>query len=234
MSAFRGFPEGKVHLTPIPGPFFTELLPEINHLGELKVTVYAFWRLDRLEGTFRYLRRGDFLKDAIFMQGLGSTRPEAEVALDDSLERAVLRGALLKATLNLESGEERLYFLNSPKGRAAVQAITRGQWQPFEDGSVIAELIPDPPNIYRLYEEHIGPLTPLIADALSDAENIYPAQWIEDAFRKAVENNKRNWRYIEAILRRWQEGGRDDRPDRRDTEKARRRYAEWENPDQSE
>lgn len=234
MSPFRGFPEGKVHLTPIPGPFFSELLPEINHLGELKVIVYAFWRLDRLEGTFRYLRRADFLEDAVFLGGLGLTRPEAEATLDDSLERAVLRGVLLKATISLESGEEYLFFLNSPKGRAAVQAISRGQWQPFQDGAMFAELIPDPPNIFRLYEEHIGPLTPLIADALGDAEKTYPASWIEDAFRRAVENNKRNWRYIEAILRRWQEGGRDDRSDRRDTEKARRRYAEWENPDTSE
>ncbi len=51
----------------------------------------------------------------------------------------------------------------------------------------------------------------------------------EDAFRIAVENNKRNWRYIKAILRRWQEKGRHERQqDRRDTEKDRRRYAEWE------
>jgi fucose permease len=42
---------------------------------------------------------------------------------------------------------------------------------------------------------------------------------------------KRNWHYIDAILQRWQEGGRDDRKDkqdRRDTEEARRRYGEWE------
>jgi DNA replication protein len=53
---------------------------------------------------------------------------------------------------------------------------------------------------------------------------------VQDAFRIAVENNKRNWRYIQAILRRFQEKGRHERgqQDRRDTEKDRRRYAEWE------
>jgi DnaD/phage-associated family protein len=85
------------------------------------------------------------------------------------------------------------------------------------------------PNIFRLYENNIGPLTPMIAEILQDAENTYPPAWIEEAIRIAVENNKRNWRYVEAILRRWQEGGRDEREDRRDTEKSLRRYKEWEN-----
>ena len=57
------------------------------------------------------------------------------------------------------------------------------------------------PNIFRLYEENIGPLTPLIAEMLRDAEKTYPADWIEEAFKIAVENNVRRWRYIEAILR---------------------------------
>jgi DnaD/phage-associated family protein len=87
----------------------------------------------------------------------------------------------------------------------------------------------DQPNIFQLYEQHIGPLTPMIADTLREAERIYPADWIEEAIRLAVENNVRRWRYVDAILRRGQEEGRDDRKDGRDTEKDRRRYAEWEN-----
>ncbi len=91
------------------------------------------------------------------------------------------------------------------------------------------EVLPESVNIFRLYEENIGPLTPMIADTLRDAEESYPAQWIEEAIRLAVENNARSWRYVDAILSRWQEKGKDEREDRRDTEKARRRYAEWEN-----
>jgi DnaD/phage-associated family protein len=65
-------------------------------------------------------------------------------------------------------------------------------------------------NIFRLYEENVGILTPMIADMLRDAEQIYPLDWIEDAVQIAVSKNIRNWRYIEAILRRWQEKGRDN------------------------
>lgn len=223
MPIFQGFPEGKMRMTPIPGPFFSDLLPEIDHLGELKVTLYLFWRLDRMEGAFRTMRRSDFAGDARLMQGLGKTRREAEAALDDALERAVGRGVLLKATLRLENGEECYYFLNSARGRAAVEAIQQGKWSPTGEGYPPIDLNLERPNIFRLYEEHIGPLSPMIAEALRDAEDSYPQEWIEDAFRIAVENNVRKWRYIDAILRSWKEEGRDEQ-DRRNPEEDRYRY----------
>jgi len=43
----------------------------------------------------------------------------------------------------------------------------------------------------------------MLADRLRDAENEYPAEWIPEALRLAVERNVRNWRYIEGILKRW-------------------------------
>lgn len=65
-------------------------------------------------------------------------------------------------------------------------------------------------NIYSHYESNIGVLTAMIADSLDLAEKEYPADWVTDAIRLAVENNKRNWRYCEAILKRWKESGKDD------------------------
>jgi DnaD/phage-associated family protein len=229
MAPFTGFPEGKVRLVPVPGPLFTELLPEIDHLGELKVVLYAIWRLDQMEGAFRYLRRDDFAGDERFMQGLGADLDAAGAALDEALALAVERGGLLMANLPASgNGEDTLYFLNTPKGRSAVDAIRQGRWRPSPTPQMPIELALEHPNIFRLYEENIGPLTPLIADALREAEQAYPASWVADAFRIAVENNKRSWRYIEAILVRWKEKGRDERKDKRDTEKDRQRYADWE------
>ncbi len=66
----------------------------------------------------------------------------------------------------------------------------------------------DRPNIFTLYEQHIGLLTPLIAEDLKDAMHQYPADWIEAAFREAMFNNKRTWKYIRAILRRWETEGK--------------------------
>ncbi len=81
------------------------------------------------------------------------------------------------------------------------------------------------PNVFKLYEENIGPLTPLMADALKEAEKEYPAEWFEEAFTVAVTRNKRNWKYIEAILKRWKREGH-ERKDQPDGGKDTRRYTE--------
>jgi DNA replication protein len=228
MKKFQGFPSGQVHFIRIPEPLFNDLLPQITHLGEFKVTLYGLWRLDRMEGSVRYLKDRDFLDDFNFMAGMGDTPEAAASALQESLQRAVQRGTFLQAGFLGESGEHTLYFLNTPKGRAAVLAIQRGEWRPSEIDAVQVVLHPTPPNIFRLYEQHIGPLTPMIAEALGDAEDTYPEEWIAQGFRIAVEKNVRNWRYIAAILRRWQERGYDVRENREDTEKSGQQYANWE------
>ena len=229
MNTFPGFPEGKVGFTSIPDPFFRQLLPQIDHLGELKVTLYAFWRLDRMEGAFRYLQRDTLIDDEHLLR-LFKDDPDQPAAeeIEDALQRCLDRGTLLKATLEFEAGPADFFFLNTPKGRAAIQAIESGEWRHSGDPTSPLEVIVSTPTIYQLYEENIGPLTPMIAETLQDAEDTYPGQWIEEAVRIAVENNARSWSYVEAILKRWQEGGRDERKDRRDTEKDRRSYVEGE------
>jgi DnaD/phage-associated family protein len=117
----------------------------------------------------------------------------------------------------------RLYFLNSERGRAALRAIEKGEWKPTGDTRQPIALDMERPNVFRLYEENIGPLTPLIADVLREAEATYPLEWIQEAVRIAVENNVRRWRYVEAILSSWKKEGRDAK-DRRDTEEDRHKY----------
>ena len=228
MNDFTGFPEGKMHFTGIPDLFFRSLLPEIDHLGELKTTIYAFRLLHHMEGTFRYLRRENFSQDPVFMRGLAEDPEQAGNILDQALSLCIERKTFLRTSIELETGHQDLFFLNSPKGRAAILAVEAGEWRHSGDADAPVEPIPQAANIYILYEENIGPLTPMIADTLQEAEQSYPYAWIEEAVRIAVENNVRRWTYVEAILKRWQEGGRDERTDRRDTEKDRRRYVEGE------
>ncbi|NMB67453.1 MAG: DnaD domain protein [Chloroflexi bacterium] len=224
---FGGFPDGKTHLTRIPAAFFGELLPQIDHLGELKLTLYIFWLLERQEGSPRYASLAEIASDERFTASLGASPAEAQAALKDALERAVLRGTLLRAELQPGSPEGALIFLNSPRGRAAVRALQAGDWSPPSGARALPGLADERPNIFRLYEENIGPLTALIAEELRAAEQDFPITWIEDAIRIAVKRNARNWRYVEAILRSWQEKGRDEE-DRRKSEKDSRRYIEGE------
>ncbi len=217
---FSGFPAGKMRFTPIPALFFTELLPQIDDLAELKVTLYAFWKLDRMEGEQRYLQPEDFADDAVFMSGLQAS------SLQAALDRANKRGTLLQAQLELDGQPRSFYFLNSARGRDAIRALQAGEWKPSSDPRFPIELGQERSNIFVLYERHIGPLTPMMADALKEAETDYPQEWLEEAMRIAVENNKRAWSYVQAILKRWQDEGRDERRTQGNSEKDRRKYAE--------
>ena len=104
-------------------------------------------------------------------------------------------------------------------------------FQPSGEARFPIELSQERSNIFTLYERHIGPVTPLLADALKEAESEYPQEWLEDAIRIAVENNARAWSYVEAILNRWQKEGRDERRIEGDSEKDRRKYYETKYPD---
>lgn len=222
---FNGFPPGKVTFTRVPALFFRELLPLIDNLEELKVTLYALWQVTRLEGEVRYLQVEDFTSDPDFLAGMGTDPSEQLANVQTGLERAVNRGTLLRSEIPGGEGEF-LYFFNSPKGREAVQALEDGSWRPSDGDGPSAGLSIERPNIFQLYEENIGPLTPLIADTLREAEELYPGTWIREAMEIAVANNVRKWNYIEAVLRSWQEEGRDERKDRRHTKKNRRAYLE--------
>jgi DnaD/phage-associated family protein len=223
---FDGFPPGKISLTRIPTLFFKDLLPQIDDLDELKVTLYALWLITRKEGEIRYLKEEDFTGDPIFLEGLGATKAAQTAAVRAGLERAVNRGTLLKTAVPQGEGSREIYFINSPRGKAAVQSVTDGSWRPSDGDIPSPTLNLEQPNIFQIYEENIGPLTPLIADTLRDAERTYPEGWIRQAVEIAVQNNVRKWNYIEAILRSWQDGGRDERQDRGHTKKDRQSYLE--------
>lgn len=207
---FAGFAPGKFNMTPVPAPFFTELLPLVDDLAELKVLLFCMYALPQKEGEYPYLRRADFSGSAELMRGLVAARPDAdaEATLDDALARAVQRAALLSADVVHNAETLTLYFINSTRGRRAVDQVRAGRWKPGDLSNPV-EILPERPGIYELYEANIGLLTPMIADELKDMEQEFPLRWIEEAIREAVYYNKRSLRYIRAILERWRSESRD-------------------------
>jgi DNA replication protein len=221
---FAGFPAGAL-ATAVPNLFFTAVLPRISDPAELAVSLYFFFAHRRKKGQTRFLTYAEMAADDILAAGLDSL---GEGALRRGLDAAVERGTLLR--LDVEpagqvGGQERqaqeLYFLNTPTGRGAVAAIEAGKQD-------LGRLLPPPPephepkpNIFELYEQNIGPLMPMVAEYLKDAEKEYPADWFEPAFQRAVEQNKRSWSYIAAILKRWQAEGPDYEKAGRDLERPR-------------
>jgi DNA replication protein len=230
MKGFAGFPAGKQAYIPVPYLFFSQLLPEIDHLGELKVTLHVLWLLTQKTGARRCVSGEELAGDPRLVAGLVPPGEGAREALREALERAVSRRSLLRVTTG--QGQERRdwYFVNSEKGRQAVDDLLAGKWTPVEPDQPV-RLEAQRPNIFVLYEENIGPLTPLLAEELMEAEDTYPESWIEDALREAVELNKRSWRYVQRILERWASEGKDDETSRRGDEGDRRRFIEGEYAD---
>ncbi|MDZ4765457.1 MAG: DnaD domain protein [Chloroflexota bacterium] len=212
MTTFAGFAPGVPRTIKLPAAFITDLLPLIDDLAELKVTLFAFYAVQQREGQFRYLTRADFGGDVGLIAGLRAVAPNAdiEITLDTALAAACVRGALLRAVVRADyRPEATLYFINAEPGRRALAQIAAGAWYPGD--ALPVEILPERPNVFQLYEENIGALTPLIVEALKDAERDYPPGWIEDAIRVAAEKNARHWRFIEAVLaRRSKEGHRYD------------------------
>jgi len=69
---------------------------------------------------------------------------------------------------------------------------------------------PAKPESFTLYEGNIGPLTPMIADAIKDAEQTYSPEWVHRAILEAAKSNVRNMKYIEGILQGYAKRGSPD------------------------
>ncbi|MBW4439564.1 MAG: DnaD domain protein [Pleurocapsa minor GSE-CHR-MK-17-07R] len=212
MTRFDGFEPGVPRIFTLPAAFVTRALPFVHTLAEMQVVLFAFYAVQQREGAFRCVRRADFSGHETLAAALATAVPHqrTEDALDAALSAAVEHGILLAVTVRdpaFETGEETLYFINAEPGRKAVAQILRGEWTPSRDGRIV-DILPERPNVFALYEQNIGPLTPMIADSLKDAENEFSSAWLADAIKTAVENNVRNWRYIKGVLDRWKRDGR--------------------------
>ena len=210
--ASGGFPR-RVRFIPVPSPLFGPLLEQIDDLSELKCTLRVIWLLHQKKGYPRFVTLNELLADRTLARALAESGPSHKERIERALTRAVERGTLVTGAVDEEGGgsREQVYLLNTESDRQALARITSGEVsagrmpkaEPWE-GPV------DRPNIFAMYEDNIGMLSPMIADELREAEQLYPAAWIEDAFREAVGHNKRSWRYIACILERWQREGRSD------------------------
>jgi len=215
MSKFSGFP-ARMEFTPVPNLFLSSLMPQISDITELKVTLHLFAALYRKRGYPRFVTYDELLSDASLMASL---RQEGEPAavLRRGLDMAIERGTVLRLSLSRDGKPEEVYFLNSESDRRAVTRIQNGELAltGLKAARPTAETgLEEPPNIFTLYEQNIGMLTPMIAEELREAEKLYPEAWIKDAIGEAVSLNKRSWRYIARILERWASEGRSEETSR--------------------
>jgi DnaD/phage-associated family protein len=212
MKQFSGFP-ARMQFTPVPNLFLSSLLPQIDDIAELKLTLHIFWAVYGKKGYPRFVTCSELLANRSLLDSLkGGEKPAGEV-LREALEMAVKRGTILHLVLVREGTPEYVYFLNSEADRRAVAKIKNGELA--LTGLKGAQIQPDvdaesPPDIFTVYEQNIGMLTPMIAEELGEAEKLYPEGWIEEAIKEATRQSIHKWSYISAILERWATEGKKD------------------------
>lgn len=184
----------------------SDALARVEDLSELKVILHVM-RLAALSGS-PGIRLTDLDSPAVVrsVAGFGSPEP-GEERVRRSLERALANGYLLRVTIT--DGDERDVHLLPA---TATNKVLVARLRSGDSGADEQLGLPNQgnigvyrPNIFALYEHQIGPLTPLIAEQLRDAERSYPRAWVEEAIRVAADYNKRNWRYVQTLLSRWEE-----------------------------
>ena len=208
---FDGFPD-RAEVTPLPNIFFTEVLPAISDINEIKTVMQVFFLLSRRKGYPRFVTFKELLNDSVINSTMYDQTDDIEAILRKALDLAVQHKILLHISVNVGEEPDDIYFINNQTESNTIERIMCGTLQipnirVREKESKGANQQKD---IYSLYEQNIGLLTPIIAEELQEAEQRYPAEWIQDAFKEALRANVPNWRYIHSILKRWGREGKKD------------------------
>jgi DnaD/phage-associated family protein len=224
---FNGFPENALATT-VPNLFFAQVMPLIERPEELVVSAYFFYAVSRSDRSRRprFVTRAELASDAALARSLAMLAGDDGDPLEAGLRLAVHRRTMARAAAEVDGRTEDVFVVNTPGNRRALEELVGARLEiaaPLPPAEATAQ-----PNVFALYEENIGTITPLMAEELQEAEERYPSDWLEAAFREAVLANKRSWRYIERILRRWEIEGPDYEEPERDTgvEWLERRYLE--------
>ncbi len=208
LTGFMGFPEGKLPTVAVPRFFFSHLLPQVDDLAELKLTLYCMCLLNAVQAEREWLWADELRCDAALLAMMTeiSALYEAVEILEEALQRAVQRQSLLLFSLrDAQTDQAReAVVLNTARGRQLRHEGVAFHGEPEETGLPATEVS----RPFQLYQQNIGLLTPLVADQLRALEEEFPIPWICEAITIAVHNNKRALAYVEAILERWAVEGR--------------------------
>ncbi|MDE2802385.1 MAG: DnaD domain protein [Chloroflexota bacterium] len=190
-------------VVPVPAALFGPLLERVTDAATLRCALRAIFVLHR-KGSAPGRGRG--------LSTVTATELAADPVLgldgamvDEALASLVELGVLVRV------GEG--YALDTAANRRALASLGEGDGPSTGSGrtdSTDAGGLGARPDVFRLYEENIGVITPMAAERLKDMEEEYPAEWIAEAFGQAVVSNARSLRYVEAVLRRWRDDGRGD------------------------
>ncbi len=205
----------------IPAWFLEDVAPQIREIAELQVMLSVFRNANGVEGLGEPISLETLLRDPGLVASLrmdGSVQPP-DNQIRRGIELATARDALLEFSVTAEDQTATEWvMLATPDNRIKLERYRSGELEPPAPGEQTQpprSVERSRPGIFKLYEQNIGLVTPIIADRLVEALELYPQSWIEDAIEAAVSYNRRNWRYIQRILETWATEGRSHEANKR-------------------
>lgn len=194
--------------TQVPNDFF--IMARDMDKAELKVVLYI------IRETFGYHRETCEVSIRELATGAGLTARNAYNGAEKAIARGLVEKTVSttrKTTWRAVVGEDTALYplrqrtVSLRKSKPPVKEIKEtikenedeGLYQSLKDVAM--------KELSKAYQSEIGMLTPMIADELRDAIDTYPSKWVLDAIHEAAIQNKRGWKYILAILKRWKEQG---------------------------
>lgn len=187
----------------LPSEFVTLHLPRMTNLVELKVALHVYGLVATQTSRPRRVSWDTLVNDPVLQQSLLVAAPHSAYidVLSEGLAAAVQRGCFVHVVRADQYGRAVNWYL--------VDTAENRRWAAAPSTPANPVVHDAAPDILRLYEQHIGVVTPMVLAEIRAAVDKYPAHWFADALREAAVANVRSWRYVNKILQQWAKEGRD-------------------------
>ena len=204
--SFDGFPSG-APVTPLPHALLRDLAPRMSDPAELIVTLYAVEAISRVRRFPRRVSCKDLRASRSMIEALAGMCDPRDVpaAFEDGLNAAVERGSLLRGREVQDGFWTEWIALNDADGRRALETASMPpQSESVHGREAVYSSVPE------IWQSAFGTaMPPILTEEVKAAESRVGLEWLRDAFAEAAANHVRNWRYVQAILERWETEGRD-------------------------
>ena len=173
----------EIRYTPTPNLVFGKLLDEIKELNDLKFILRIIWMINQAKRVPKYITLEEIISDRIINAIIPKPNTEPDTFCKSILNKPQLLNLFLYHEININQSNTAVVALNTARNKTMLNKIKGldkfdSVFQPNGDVSEESS------NIFKLYEDNIGTLNPIITDELKFAETTYPSTWITNAFKE--------------------------------------------------
>ena len=200
----------EIRYTPTPNLVFGKLLNEIDDINELKFILRIVWMINQVKRVPKYVTLEEITADKIVHPIIkAKSNTEMNSTCLSMIKKPQFSNLLICHDIYTSKSTNTVIAFNTDRNQTMLiktEQLDKSDAVFQPNGDVPEES----PNIFKLYEDNIGTLNPIIADELKIAETTYPYAWITSAFKESVLRNKRSWNYVKTILENWRREGKND------------------------